>query len=191
MVSRAFGPTVSELPSRKTRWARSLARVVTTSLACTSMPIFSTRSASVGGLPSGSPSVAEVMPTRPCAPAVPLSASVSAPIKAARSTAPRGKNLPNATPPQIQPTLETPAYPKHQVIVDKFVIRNGGISHKAAAGHAEGRPVIERDGQDDVGNCIRLVTAGGGVDCGVGSVVSPPLLGHRQVDRPRQAGLEE
>ena len=46
MVSWASGPTVSDEPSRKTRCARSLALVVISSLACTSMPMRSTRSAS-------------------------------------------------------------------------------------------------------------------------------------------------
>jgi hypothetical protein len=64
MVSCAFGPTVSDVPSMKTRWARSLALVVMTSFACRSMPTRSTRPGSLGGLPSGSPSVAEVTPTR-------------------------------------------------------------------------------------------------------------------------------
>jgi hypothetical protein len=64
MVTRALGPTVSELPSRKTRCARSFAPVVTSSLACTSMPMRRIRSFSLGGLPSGSPSEPEVTPTR-------------------------------------------------------------------------------------------------------------------------------
>src|SRR5437879_9344766 len=64
MVSRACGPTVIEEPSRKSRCARSLAPVVTTSLACTSTPTCSTRSAWAGGLPVGPPVVAEVTPTR-------------------------------------------------------------------------------------------------------------------------------
>ena len=71
MVSCALGPTVSEVPSRNTRWARSRVLVVMTSLACTSMPMRNTRSASVGGLPSGSPSVAEVTPTRAAASGMP------------------------------------------------------------------------------------------------------------------------
>src|SRR6266404_1201873 len=62
-VSWALGPTVSEVPSRKTRCARSLALVVMISLAWTSMPTRNMRSASEGGLPRGSPSVAEVTPT--------------------------------------------------------------------------------------------------------------------------------
>src|ERR687897_505914 len=60
MITRALGPTVSELPSRKTRCARSRAAVVTSSLACTSMPMRRMRSFASGGLPKGSPSEAVV-----------------------------------------------------------------------------------------------------------------------------------
>src|SRR5258708_1874175 len=59
-----LGPTVSVEPSRNTICARSRALVVTTSSAAMSLPICSTRSGDSGGLPTGSPSTTDVMPTR-------------------------------------------------------------------------------------------------------------------------------
>src|SRR5437764_1752048 len=84
--------------------------------------------------------------------------------------------------------LETPAYAKHKVIIDEFVIRYGGIPHKAPAGQAQSRPVVEWDGKYHVGDCICLISKGGGVDRRIGRIVGPPLLAYRQADGPRQAG---
>src|SRR5437899_11134930 len=154
------------------------------------MPICSMRSAALGCCPSGSPSVAEVTPTLDCAAAVPASASAATPSHAARRRDTLSVALAMPAPPN-QPSLEAPAYPKHAVIVDKCVVGYCGISHKTPAGQAESRAVIERDGHHEVGNCIRLIPIRIGVDRGVGGIVGPPLLGHRQADRPGQAGLQD
>ena len=58
-----LGPTVSAVPSKNTRWARSFSFVLTRSLAWMSMPTRNTRSGSAGGWPRGSPAVTEVTPT--------------------------------------------------------------------------------------------------------------------------------
>ncbi len=130
MVSCALGPTVSDVPSRNTRWARSRALVVMTSLACTSMPMRRTRSASEGGLPRGSPSVAEVTPTRAAASGMPNGAPDSAiavvPSSMARTIGkPRTLALTISSP---WPVSEAPADAKHHIIIDELVVRQVGAA---------------------------------------------------------------
>src|SRR5262249_8276683 len=85
MVKRAFGPTVRALPSRNTRCARSLADVVTSSLACTSIPMRRMRSFSLGGLPRGSPSALDVTPIGAASMTPEVTVIIAKPIRAAGS----------------------------------------------------------------------------------------------------------
>src|SRR5882757_9716189 len=98
MITSLFGPIVSEVPSRNTRWARSSALVVTFSSAFMSMPTRRTRCVPPGGRPIGSPSTTEATPTRAKA-AGPGSANA----KAADSND-RGSAILTV----LVPTLETP-----------------------------------------------------------------------------------
>src|SRR5471032_1442272 len=130
MVSCAFGPTVSEVPSRNTRCARSLAPVQITSLACTSMPMRSTRSASCGGLPSGSPSVAEVTPTRARAAPEPARPKAAEASRAARRIE-KASATDLVMSVSLALALEAPADTEHHTVVYEGVVGDRGLAHEA------------------------------------------------------------
>src|SRR5260221_13786380 len=128
MVSCAFGPTVTDVPSRNTRWARSFAPVVIASLACTSMPMRRMRSASDGGLPSGSPSVAEVTPTRASAapePARPKAAEASNAACRVETATDLDMSV------SLLPALEAPADTEHHTVVFEGVVGKRSQAHEA------------------------------------------------------------
>src|SRR6266545_3434860 len=115
------GPTVSVEPSRNTMWARSLARVVTTSSAVMSLPICSTRSAADGGLPRGSPSTTDVTPTRDHA--GPLVARIQSATTRRHPTGDLGSPFSiGIAPPPALPVGRAVREP--MVLVDAFTLRN-------------------------------------------------------------------
>src|SRR5471030_48879 len=190
MVSWAFGPTVSAVPSRNTRWARSFAPVRITSLACTSMPMRSMRSASAGGLPSGSPSVAEVTPTRARAAPEPARPKAAEANRAARRIE-RAPTTDLVMSVSLTPALEAPADTEHHTVVFEGVVGERGLAHEARAGNGERRAIVERDRERDAGDRVDLLTECIGVDLNVGRIVTPPVLGNRKRDAPGQRRLQD
>src|SRR5476649_2943736 len=163
MVSCAFGPTVSEVPSRNTRWARSLAPVRITSFAWTSMPMRSTRSASAGGLPSGSPSVAEVTPTRARAAPEPAKPKAAEASRAARRIE-KASATDLVMSVSLALALEAPADTEHHTVVFEGVVGERGLAHEAPAGDGERRAIVEWDRERDAGDRVDLQAEGVGID---------------------------
>src|SRR5688500_17829843 len=186
MTTRALGPTVNELPSRKTRCARSLAAVVTSSLACTSMPMRRMRSFSFGGFPKGVPSEAVVTPTGERASVVADNARTR-PLSAAQRSRLVVVSL-MVTPGRLS---EPPVDAEHEAVVRELVVGNAGAAHETAGGKAEGRAHVERHGEHDAEDGVVLETQDTRIDDDIGLVVGPPLLGRRKVDRPGQPGAQQ
>src|ERR1700733_7131755 len=125
------------------------------------MPMRSTRSASWGGLPSGSPSVAEVTPTRASAAPEP-----ARPKAAEASRAPRRSETMRATDLDMSvsllPALEAPADTEHHTVVFEGVVGERGLAHEAPTGDGECRAIVERDRESEAGDRVGLQAEGVG-----------------------------